>query len=353
MSLFVDLEKRIGDFHLRVTFETESGVLGLLGSSGCGKSMTLRCIAGLTKPDKGRIVLNGKTLFDSAKHVNLPPQKRQIGYLLQQGALFPNMTVKQNLQAVLRKQKKSERSKWIGEMLQACRIEELRDRRPAELSVGQQQRVALARTLLTRPELLLLDEPFTALDDTVRWQLELDLLNRLQAYPGDVLFVSHSRDEICRICKDVCVLTAGQSEPLISVSTLMHAPGTLSAAELSGCKNFSRAVPADSGVFCRDWGVVLRSGRRPEPDETWIGLRAHSLRLSGPGDPIPCRIDRVIDNVFSDILMLRTETGAGLRMELAKDAWDPLPPGTPITVYAPPEALLYLRETMPRGRKEA
>ena len=102
MSLFVDIEKTLGDFHLKISFEAENGLLSLLGASGCGKSMTLKCIAGIERPDRGRIVLNGETLFDSEQHIDLPPQKRRVGYLFQQYALFPNMTVRQNIRCGVR-----------------------------------------------------------------------------------------------------------------------------------------------------------------------------------------------------------------------------------------------------------
>ena len=132
MSLSVDIKKRLGDFTLRVAFETDGGVLGLLGASGCGKSMTLKCIAGIEKPDSGRIVLDGRTLFDADRHINLPPQQRQVGYLFQNYALFPNMTVRQNILCGLRAQKdRAKREQALSEIVALLQLEGLEDRRPS------------------------------------------------------------------------------------------------------------------------------------------------------------------------------------------------------------------------------
>ena len=182
MSVFVDLEKRLkGDFHLKVAFEAENEILALLGASGCGKSMTLRCIAGIVRPDRGRIVLNGRTLFDSERHIDLPPQQRGVGYLFQQYALFPHMTVEKNVCAGTREGTRAERKAAVQRILRTLGLEELAQRLPANLSGGQQQRAALARILVGKPEILLLDEPFSALDEHIKWKIELELADTLRA----------------------------------------------------------------------------------------------------------------------------------------------------------------------------
>lgn len=344
MSLKVDIHKRLGAFHLRVRFEISEGVLALLGDSGCGKSMTLRCIAGLERPDSGRIVLNGRILFDSEKHIDLPPQKRRVGILLQQSALFPNMTVMQNLRVAVRHLPRPEQDRKIRERLSLYGMEDLEERRPSELSGGQQQRVAMARVLLSNPELLLLDEPFTALDETVQWKLELDLLDLLQGYSGDAIFVSHSRDEVCRICDRVCVLTEGRSEPMLPVSELMRNPGTCSTARLSGCKNISPVRVTEKGLYCEAWGVALDPGRPVDSSVTHVGLRAHDLWISDSGrNRIPCRLIRSIDNVFSVILMLQTPGGGLLRMEHSKESFLG-PAGESCCVCIAPDRILLLKE---------
>ncbi len=183
MSLSVDIEKRLGSFHLR---RAVSGggrrSLALLGASGCGKSMTLKCIAGIVTPDRGRIVLNGRVLFDSEAGIDLPPQQRRVGYLFQNYALFPNMTVEKNILCGIRSGSKAEKAAALSATLHRFRLEDLEKRYPAQLSGGQQQRVALARILCSQPEVILLDEPFSALDSYLKWELELELSDFLDEF---------------------------------------------------------------------------------------------------------------------------------------------------------------------------
>ena len=178
MSLIVDITRRLGSFTLDAQFEAENGVTCLLGASGCGKSFTLKCIAGIERPDRGHIELDGAVLFDSEKHINLPPQKRQVGYLFQNYALFPNMTVRQNI---------------------LC-----------QLSGGQQQRTALARILVSEPRLLMLDEPFSALDAHLRDSLKIELRDMLQTYGREVLMVTHSREEAYNMSRKIAVMDRGK-----------------------------------------------------------------------------------------------------------------------------------------------
>ena len=155
MSLKVDIRKDLGGFRLDVKFEAESGVTCLLGASGCGKSMTLKCIAGIDKPDDGRIELDGRVLYDSKEKIDLPPQQRRVGYLFQNYALFPNMTVRQNILCGLCREKdRAEKEKRLGEMVKMLQLEGLENHKPHQLSGGQQQRVALARILVSDPQLL-------------------------------------------------------------------------------------------------------------------------------------------------------------------------------------------------------
>ena len=346
MSLYVDIEKRLGGFRLRVKVETDGEVLALLGASGCGKSMTLKCIAGVETPDRGKIVLNGRTLFDSEKKINLPPQKRRVGYLFQQYALFPNMTAAQNITCALRHLPHGEKSARLAELVKTFRLEGLEHLRPAQLSGGQQQRVALARISTSRPEALLLDEPFSALDSYLRWQLELSLMDTLQSYAGDVLFVSHSRDEVYRLCQSVCVLSGGLAEAKMPVRDLMDAPATRAAALLSGCKNVSRARRAgEYAVECLDWGVTLRTAQQVGEDVTFAGYRAHFFDLvDGPGENvIECRAQRVIDNIFSVIIMLQPANATALlRYELPQDVWQAQNAAATVYLRARPECVLLL-----------
>ena len=350
MSLIVRIEKDLGAFQLRVNFECDNGVHGLLGASGCGKSMTLRCIAGVVKPDRGYIEVNGRVLFDSKTGVDLPPQQRRVGLLFQNYALFPNMTVEQNLRAALRGQKSADESGEIAAMLRRLELTGLERRRPSQLSGGQQQRVALARILLTKPEILLLDEPLSALDSYLRWQTELELAELLDGFTGPTLLVTHSREEVHHLCRTVTVLDHGRGEGSAPVKMLFSAPETRSACLLTGCKNYSRAERiAPNRIRAVDWGTELVCSDT-DFDPAYIAIRAHHLELADADgeNVIACRVLRVVDDAFSAIIMAATPGGdAGasrLRLELPKEACPPLHPGDPICLRLPPDRLMLLKE---------
>lgn len=362
MALYVDIEKDLGGFRLQTQFESEKGVLGILGASGCGKSMTLRCIAGLVKPDRGKIVLDGETLFDSERHINLPPQRRHVGLLFQNYALFPNMTVQQNLMAGIRSREK-DRKQAVSEialMISRFHLEGLEDHRPSQLSGGQQQRAALARILLSRPRLLMLDEPFSALDGYLRWNMELELYDILEDFDSTILFVSHSRDEIYRICDRVCVMDQGSSSPVIPVKTLFERPETLSASLLSGCKNYSAAQASGTfQIYASDWGVVLESEQPVDPSVTHVGIRSHFIHVVSQQEAllhpnvIRGQITRIVEDVFSMVIMVRPlseNTAAGqLRLEMTKEEWNrycqdnPGIPGSDILIYIEKKDLMLLK----------
>ena len=350
MSLLVTIRKDLGSFRLNVSFETQEGVLGLLGASGCGKSMTLRCIAGIVRPDEGRIVLNGRTLFDSRAHIDLPPQRRRVGFLFQHYALFPHMTAAQNiLSGMDRRMDKAARQARLEELLERFRLTGLEGRRPGQLSGGQQQRVALARILSGDPELLLLDEPFSALDSYLRWQLELELMEVLERFGKPAVLVSHSRGEVFRLCRQVCVLDQGRSQDVADTQALFDAPSTVAACLLSGCKNLSRARALPGGrVEALDWGVVLECARPLPPGLSHVGIQTRKLRPAAAPGPnvVPCQVERVIDDPDARILMLSTpasQPGQGLlRLEWVGDPSTCPAPGAPFWVALDPGDLLLL-----------
>ena len=328
MALTVDIRKQIGDFYLEVSFETDRGVMALLGASGCGKSLTLKCIAGIETPDSGRIVLNDRVLFDKAAGIDLSVQERKVGYLFQEYALFPDMTVEQNIMAGVRGGSRKQKKAIAGQKLKAFGLTETAGLKPAQLSGGQKQRTALARILVNQPEVLLLDEPFTALDSTLKWQLELELADTLKEFSNEVVFVSHNRDEVYRLCQTVCVLNQGHSEPKRLVRELFERPETVSAARITGCKNITQAVAAgDHQVELPDWGIYLRTKEEPVDPTGMIGIRSHHIRLAEPGqiNQFTCRISRIIEDVYSVILILTTPAGGSIRMEIEKNQAKDLP----------------------------
>ena len=216
MNLSVKIRKNLGDFVLDVAFDTGEGVLGLLGASGCGKSMTLKCIAGIEKPDEGRIVLNDRVLFDSETGINVPPQKRGVGYLFQDYALFPNMTVLDNVMYALNlklKDKEKARKESL-EMLKLVNMEDHLKKYPHELSGGQQQRVAIARTLSLHPDIILFDEPMSALDADNRLGLRKELKKLQKKFKTTMIYITHDQEEAFSLSDRVMVMNNGNIEQI-------------------------------------------------------------------------------------------------------------------------------------------
>lgn len=197
--LEVQIYKKLAEFDLDVSFQVDDNILGFMGASGSGKSMTLKCIAGIETPDQGRIVLNGRVLFDSEKKINVPIQKRNVGYMFQSYALFPNMNVYENISVGLRARKVKDVDIVVQKVMQQFRIFELASRYPKQLSGGQRQRVALARLMAYEPDVLLLDEPFSALDEDLKKDLLQELKSELQI-SKPVIFVSHDKEEVNELC---------------------------------------------------------------------------------------------------------------------------------------------------------
>lgn len=300
MSLSVSIKKKIGSFCLDVSFETENTVTGILGASGCGKSMTLKCIAGIETPDEGRIVLNGVTLFDKEGRINLPPQERKVGYLFQNYSLFPNMTVEQNVCCGLwRIRDKAKRKKRAQDMIDKMLLTGLEKRKPSQLSGGQQQRAALARILVNEPELLLLDEPFSALDEYLRVQLESEMKHLLREFGRDAVLVSHNRDEVYRLCGSLAVMDQGTIRGTRSVKEVFHNPITRQGAVLTGCKNIVEARKSGTyEVEVPGWGVRFRTEEKVEEHLTAIGIRAHAFDEKEKRNSYPIRFVEQIEEPF-------------------------------------------------------
>jgi molybdate transport system ATP-binding protein len=248
-----DLEVRIrkrfphpeGSFHLNVHFRALAGFTILFGASGAGKTTLLDCIAGLTDPDDGRIAVGGEDIYDSQRKRNVAAWKRNIGYVHQELALFPHLTAEENISYGLRKLSAAERKIRSREMLEAFRIEHLRDRRPAQISGGERQRVALARALVTEPRTLLLDEPLAALDRPTKSSLIDDLRRWNQNHRVPILFVTHNGEEVFALGDEVIILDGGKIMAQGLPHDVMRAPRLETVANLAGFENiFDASVVA-------------------------------------------------------------------------------------------------------------
>ena len=317
MSLEVNIEKKLDGFTLRAAFSAGNTPTALLGASGCGKSMTLRCIAGIVKPDKGRIVLDGRVLFDSEQHIDLPPQQRGAGLLFQNYALFPNMTVEQNILCGLKAEKdRAARQARCAELLRAMRLEPLAKRYPAQLSGGQQQRTALARILAGRPRILMLDEPFSALDSYLREAVEMVVLDS-----GRVLRSGHTRD-------------------------VFADPRSITAARLTGCKNILPCTRLDAhAVRLTGWDVPLQLALPVPEGCTAVGIRAHDFVPCDAGAPnaLPVAALSSSENPFDWNLICTAPDGtARLWWKVSKSTLFSPAPVPPHFLCAAPESIMPL-----------
>jgi molybdate transport system permease protein len=313
MSLEVAIEKNVAGFRLAVEFTADGAPLGLLGPSGSGKTMTLRAIAGLETPDRGRIVLHGRVLFDSGQRINVPARARRIGLLFQNYALFPHLNVAENIAFGLQRIPEAEKKRRVAEQLAAAHLDGLAERFPATLSGGEQQRVALARALAIEPAALLLDEPFSALDTHLRGALERQLRETLASYSGSTLFVSHNLEEAYRVCEKLVVLANGSVAAEGPKEEIFRYPPTLEVARVTGCKNFSQARRLSDGrMEALDWGCTLRVAQEFAKVPEQVAIRAHHVRVH------PARkFNREIsENVFPCWLAAMTETPFRVTLDL-------------------------------------
>ncbi len=307
--LYADIHRKIGGFDLNVMIESDASRIGILGESGSGKSMTLKSIAGIEEVDSGHIEVDGRVLYDSSDKTDLKPQKRNVGYMFQNYALFPTMNVMKNVMAGLGKQTEENRNK-AADMLRRFRMDGYEDKLPGELSGGQQQRVALARIMVTEPDLILLDEPFSALDSYLRDRMQVEMLEMLDDYSGQVVMVSHSRDELYRFSDELFILDSGSIIKHGGTRSVFREPESTIAARLTGCKNFSTAKVVDKHtVEATDWGVIIKLDREIPADITTIGYRAHNFSpVWGKSQENCIRFDlvRVDDLPFEKNYYIRT-----------------------------------------------
>lgn len=351
MSLFVDIKKKLKGFSLDVSFETNGEYLGILGSSGSGKSMTLKCIAGIETPDEGRIVLNGKVLFDSHRKINLKPQDRHIGYLFQNYALFPNMTVEENIGIGLLTSK-IEKERRVSEIIKKFHLQGLEKKYPNQLSGGQQQRVAMARCIIYKPDILMLDEPFSALDSHLKEKLQSEVLEFLKLYDGEVLMVTHSRDEVYKFCNNIVIIDKGNSILLGNTKEVFRDPKLMEAAMLTGCKNISRCkVVSSNKVYAIDWDITLEIEKEIPKEINYIGIRAHSFEIVNTNfktekNILDCQIDKIVENVFEYSILLKNknkENKNTILYKIKKEEWDNRKHKEGLYLKIPESSILFLK----------
>ena len=307
MSIKIDIRKDFGSFELRVKFESEQGVLALLGASGSGKTMTLKCIAGIITPDEGYIILNDKVLFDSSKRINLAPQKRNVGYMFQNYALFPNMNVRQNIYCGIKKYKlnKQEANIKIKNIIHLLQLDGLEKRKPNQLSGGQQQRVALARILVGNPDILLLDEPFSALDEYLRTKLQMEMKEIISRLGLQTVLVTHSRDEAYVLSNETVLVDQGTVVEQGPTTDVFKNPKYLTSAILTGCKNYAPVERiSENEVKIPSWGITYTIKNAKECFY-YIGLRAHMFSPDIKENSKEIVIKKVVEEPFEKIVLFR------------------------------------------------
>jgi ABC-type sulfate/molybdate transport systems ATPase subunit len=357
MKLIVDIKKKLPDFTLDINFALEDNILGLLGASGCGKSMILQCIAGLIKPDAGKIVINNRVLFDSEKGIDIPIKDRRTGFLFQNYALFPHMTVEKNIAFALNSLTKEEAGQIVNEKIQMLQLKGLEKRYPHQLSGGQQQRVALARALAVNPEVLLLDEPFSALDNHLRGQMILEMSQALSHFKGSTIFVTHNMEEAFKLCNNILVIAHGKKAEYSSKESLFKNPSTVTAAQLTGCKNIASVEKRGLNLIeVKAWSCNLKVRLNNIDSASYIGIRSHHIELNNTeGENVFEGWPADIENTpFTVIINLKLHTPPAhksdymLQCEIPLEQWEILRSiEPPWKVNLNPDKLLLLREQQP------
>ncbi|MDK2937059.1 MAG: molybdate transport system ATP-binding protein [Eubacteriaceae bacterium] len=277
--LDLKIEKKLADFNLSMQLKTDEKLIGILGSSGSGKSMLLKCIAGLVKPDNGRIQIDQDILYDADQKIDLPIRKRRVGFLFQNYALFPNMTVVENICFGIDGEKEKKHEQAMN-LIEKYYLTEIKDRYPGQISGGQQQRVALARAIASKPEIMLLDEPFSALDVHLRNRMIHEMQLFLKDFDGIALFVTHNMEEAYQLCDHIAVVADGGIESFQDKKELFKSPGSVSTAQITGCKNVSAAKKKDEQhVFVVDWGVTLKLAAKVSCESGFVGMRANQIKV--------------------------------------------------------------------------
>ena len=327
-----------------ISFDLMPGeFLSIVGPSGCGKSTLLNLIAGLLTPEHGSITLGGRPVSSGSAAV---------GYMLQKDHLLEWRSIYKNilLGLEIRKELTPEKLAHAEALLQTYGLDRFRDARPSQLSGGMRQRAALIRTLVLEPELLLLDEPFSALDGYLKDVLQKDMQEFLKQYQGDMLMVTHSRDEAFRFCNELMLLREGKTLIFGNTRDLFEQPQLLEAARLTGCKNSSRIERmGEYQVFALDWGISLRTEQKVELDMTHIAIRGHWIRPSEKAGEncLVFEAAEYVETTFEHQYLVKSpgmEDGAVLWwMRPKKSFTDEHDKNLPKYLYLPPEHLMLLK----------
>jgi molybdate transport system ATP-binding protein len=339
-------------FSLEVEFQAAVGVTVLFGPSGSGKTLTLDSIAGFVKPDAGRILLDDEILFDGASGVNLPPRRRNCGYVFQNYALFPHMTLRANLLFAADRLPRLERHRRVNEILERFHLKDVAGRRPHEVSGGEQQRCSIARALIGAPKLLLLDEPARGLDAPLRDELYQVLRQVRSEFNLPILLVTHDLDECFALGDQMVVLRQGRIVQSGPPRKVLDHPASVEVARLLGISNLFQAEIAALDPGRNTSRLRLRDFELNGPyfpgrlrgDQVWICARAEELRAqpqngSRPGpNQVTARLLRVSERAQS----VRLEFADEIAVDVAREQYERQKDNKDWLVEFPPQSLRVL-----------
>lgn len=355
----IQIKRNLPGFNLDVVVCVNQEILAILGPSGSGKTMTLRCIAGLDRPDEGFIKLNDRVLFDSESKINVPARARKIGFVFQNYALFPHLNVCENIAYGINSLEKNSADEKIEQLMQRMHIADLGHRYPHQLSAGQQQRVALARAIAPGPDVLLLDEPFSALDTPRRERLEYELLMLQQYYQGDILFVTHDLAQGYKLGSRIAVFNKGRIVQCGPKNEVIFNPADRSVARLTGVKNMMEGIVVEkmdrqnTRVKVPQLEKPLRVAGGNHVDSqvgqaVTIGIRPEYISIANGQQEniIPCNITQLITGVTDMHVHFNAVTDAEKKYTIeAKLPWSTAPEVSSCEkcyLYLPPEHLMIL-----------
>jgi molybdate transport system ATP-binding protein len=359
--LKVDIKRTLPGFKLDVSFSLNHEIMAVLGASGSGKTMTLQCIAGLLQPDSGRIELNGKVLFDSSNKVSLQSQKRKVGFVFQNYALFPHLTVVENIAYGIHHLPHQQAKSRVRQLLEIMHVTALEKRYPRQLSAGQQQRVAIARALAPDPEVLLFDEPFSALDTQLKERLELEMLALQQHYKGSMLLVTHDLAEGYKLGDKIAIYQSGNIIQFDSKRNVFAYPANRTVARLTGIRNLMDGIITElqdgsAWVSIPAWGRRLKvQFSNPIPlvtgQRVTIGIRPEYIRLTADSglNILSSRILQAAEGISSITYRFQVNSDlAGkhlLNSTISKSDAICLDDGEICQVCLPPEHLILIPES--------